>query len=244
VKKANACPLDDDFSKPPSEPEWAKETAKWDELVRQNRHRLDSSFFIGPRQPKSLKDIHVVKPLPPRERGRARMERELRHAFSVVSKGKSYRFIRSNMIMGMCYCFDDIAAIIDETVVDDDKAGLLMQTIGYALGRMATFARGESESGRERLLARYQAIPKLNGVKRGEQLAEVADIRWRLEGEKIWRDRYADLAPDDPNRITVEDLAVLIQDDVAGDIKFGTIEKQIGKWNKRDGIKPNAKRRR
>jgi hypothetical protein len=39
------------------------------------------------------------------------------------------------------------------------------------------------------------------------------------------------------------ELAILIRDDVAGGIKPATIEKEIAKWNKREGIKPNKKRR-
>jgi hypothetical protein len=234
--------------KPPSEAQEAEAAAEWAELVRHIAPRVGRRLQVdlGPASSGSLRGIRKVGPLPPRERGHARMERGLRHAFRVVSEDKSYRFIRGMIVSSMCNRLDDIADLIGECVEDDEKAGLLMETIGYAIDSMADFGRGEGKPGQERLLADFIALHerrKTGGDIRGAKYAADRDARWRIKGEKMWRERYANLAADDPNRITVEDLAVLIQDDIAGDIRLGTIEKQIGKWNKRDGIKPNKKRR-
>jgi hypothetical protein len=149
------------------------------------------------------------------------------------------------IISSMCNRLDDIADLVGECVEDDEKAGLLMESIGAALDSMADFSRGESEPGQERLLADFVALHerrKTGGDNRAAQYAAERDARWRIKGEKMWRQRYANLAPDDPNRITATGLAACIQDDIAGDIELDTIKKQIGKWNKRDGIKPNKNR--
>ena len=236
--------------KPPSEAQEAEAAAEWAELVRHIAPRLGRRLQVdlGPASSGTLKlKLRKFGPLPPRERGVARMERGLRHAFSVVSQDKSYRFIRGMIISSMCSDVDDITNLIDELVADDEKAGLLMEKIADLAAHWATFERNEGAAAPRRELASYEALHatrKGGGDNRAAQYAAERDTRWRIESEKMWRERYANLAPDDPNRITAEDLAVLIQDDIAGDIRLGTIEKQIGKWNKRDGIKPNAKRRR
>jgi hypothetical protein len=234
--------------KPPSEAQEAEAAVEWVELVRHIAPRLGRRLQVdlGPISGGTLKGLREVGPLPPRERGHARMERGLRHVFRAVSEDKSYRFIRCMIISSMCKRLDDIADLVGECVEDDEKAGLLMETIGYAIDDMADFERGEGAAAPRRELASYEALHathKGGGDARGAHLAADSDRRWRREGGKIWRERYADLAPDDPNRVTVEDLAILIQDDIAGVIKFGTIVKQIGKWNKREGIEPNKKRR-
>jgi hypothetical protein len=234
--------------KPPSEAQEAEAAAEWVELVGHIGPRVGRRLQVdlGPGSGGTLKGLRKVGPLPPRERGHVRMERGLRHVFRAVSEDKSYRFIRCMIISSMCKRLDDIADLVGECVEDDEKAGLLMETIGYAIDDMADFERNEGAAAPRRELASYDALHatrKSGGDDRGAHLAAEADVRWRSEGEKIWLERYAHLAPNDPNRITVEGLAVLLQDDIAGGIKLDTIKKQIGKWNKRDGIKPNKKRR-
>ena len=235
--------------KPPTEAEEAKAAAEWAELARHIGPRVGRRLQVdlGPASgPLSLMGLRMVGSLPPRERGLASIESGLRHAFEVVSKDESYRFIRSDIVGSMLSDVDDVAELIDELVADDEKAGLLMERIAAFAAHWVTFERHEAADAPTRELASYETLHetrKDGGDKRSDQVRADADNRWRRAGEEIWRELYANLAPDDPNRITVEDLAQDIQDEVAGGIKPNTIKKQIGKWNKRDGIKPNAKRR-
>jgi hypothetical protein len=127
-----------------------------------------------------------------------------------------------------------------EDCVNSEYWGIAL-SIAFTLGRASIVGKVDPAAA-ARAIAEKEAQCRA-GADRAEEIRDEADTRWRREGEKIWRERYANLAPDDPDRITVEDLAVLIQDDVAAGIKLETIQKQIGKWNKRDGIKRNAKRR-
>ena len=114
--------------------------------------------------------------------------------------------------------------------------------IAFTLGRVSIVGKDDPAAA-ARAIAERKAQCQA-GNNRAAQLAEERDTRWRRESEKIWLECYANLAPDDPNRLTVAKLAERIRDNIAGDIELDTIKKQIGKWNKRDGIKPNTKRRR
>ena len=127
-----------------------------------------------------------------------------------------------------------------EDCVGGESWGIAL-SIAFTLGRVSIVGKN-GPAAIARAIAEKKAQCRA-GKSRAVQLAAERDARWRIKGEEMWRKLYANLAPDDPNRITVEGLAVLIRDEIAGDIKRGTIERQIGKWNKRDGIKPNTKRR-
>ncbi len=127
-----------------------------------------------------------------------------------------------------------------EDCVASEYWGLALN-IAFDLGRASIVGRVDPDAAARAIAEK--AAQRLAGDDRAKKISEAADIRWRREGEEVWRVRYANLAPDDPNRITVEELAKAIQDEVAGSIKIPTILKQITKWNKRDGIKRNAKRR-
>jgi hypothetical protein len=127
-----------------------------------------------------------------------------------------------------------------EDCVNSEYWGIAL-SIAFTLGRASIVGKVDPAAA-ARAIAAKEAQRRAGGD-RAEQIMDEADTRWRRKGEKIWRERYANLAPDDPDRITVEDLAVLIQDDTVGDIDLDTIKKQISQWNKRDGIKPNVRRR-
>jgi hypothetical protein len=76
-------------NKPPSEADEAEAAAEWAELVKQVSSRWASrGSVIGPRQPQPQKDIRVVKPLPPREHGIARMYRGMENAVEFL-KGRT-----------------------------------------------------------------------------------------------------------------------------------------------------------
>jgi hypothetical protein len=224
---------------PPESEAYLAEEAAEAEWARQQRERYDA--FIGPRMPRLSLAVRTKQPLPPREDGIACMKFSFNFAVSyMIGLGALPPDYERDI---MSRHLENIAAIVNETVVDDEKAGLLMRTIGYALDYMANLGRIDGEYGPSCELRDDAAFRKKGGDERSARYAAERDARWRNEGEKIWQERYADLPPDDPNRITVEKLAQDIQGEVAGDIKLDTIKRQIGKWNKRDGVKPNAKRR-
>ena len=102
----------------------AEAVAEWAELVKVIGPRINKplSVDLGPAKSLGRFELRRRGPLPPRERGLANMERGLRHAYEVVSKDNSYRFIRSDIIGSMCCDVDDVAELIDELVVDE-KAG-------------------------------------------------------------------------------------------------------------------------
>jgi len=126
-----------------------------------------------------------------------------------------------------------------EDCVGGESWGIAL-SIAFTLGRVSIV--GKDGAAIERAIDEKKAQCRA-GANRAVQLAAERDARWRIESEEMWRECYANLAPDDPNRITVTKLAKRIRDEIAGDIQLETIKKQIGRWNKRDGIKPNTKRK-
>jgi hypothetical protein len=232
-------PQSEDFWDEAMEAEWWRRRIRDARQARQLRERRGA--FIGPRMPQLSRSVRANEPRPPREDGMAYMRSGYNLMVDCMMIGGA---LPPDYVDGMSKHLGDIAAIVNETVVDDEKAGLLMRTIGYTLDYMANLGRIEGEYGPSYVL-RYDAALRKNGADNsGKVRAVKADARWRRAGEKMWREVYADLTPDDPNRITVEDLATAIQDEVAGSVKLGTVLKQIGAWNKRDGVKKNEKRRR
>ena len=190
----------------------AESATYWEARIARGR------AFIGPKMP--LRCVRVI-PLPPRENGRARMERPVNHAFDRmwVSGALTPGFVRENEIASMRSHLDDIASIIDETVADDDKAELLMRTIGYAFGGM--FDLGRTEGGNEpgRRLRERDAARELGARERGKQLtAEAAE--WHKRVRPIWwekRGQHIDAGQKRPN-LSQERLANQIIDGRHGKI--------------------------
>ena len=139
---------------------------------------------IGPRKP--LRLVRVL-PLPPREGGRARMERPVEHAFDAMRLNGALMpgFVRDNEIARMREHLDDITRIVDETIIDDDKAGLLLRTFGYALDAMFDLGRidGGNEPGRR--LRERDAARELGARERGKQLTAKA-AEWHARVWPIW----------------------------------------------------------
>ena len=233
--------------------EEAKAAAEWAELVRSIGPRINKplSVDIGPAKSLGRLEIRRRGPLPPRERGLASMERGLRHAYEVVSKDNSYRFIRSDIIGRMCCDVDDVAELIDELVVDDEKARLLMERITALAAHWASFERNEGRSAPMRELESYETLHatlKDGGDERGRQLKDDADKRWRLIALGVWEIRRAHLAQDDPKRLDNPRLRDLIMR-VLSRLKMtppnpDTVLKKIIDWNTEAGLPPNANRRR
>jgi hypothetical protein len=96
---------------------------------------------------KTLRDLRRVGPVNPRVAGRARMDRGFRHAIEHMrlSGAMTPGFVADNETAVMRMHLDDIGSIIDATIADDDKAGLLMRTIGYALDSASGLGRMEGE---------------------------------------------------------------------------------------------------
>jgi hypothetical protein len=96
---------------------------------------------------KMVRGIHRVVPLPPRERGRVRMERGFKHAIEHMrlSGAMTPGFVMENEIAVMRMHLDDIDSIIEETIADDARAGLLMRSIGYALDCASGLGRIEGD---------------------------------------------------------------------------------------------------
>src|ERR1700722_4768100 len=102
--------------------------------------------IAAPRR-KWLHSLRRVGPLNPRVAGRARMERGFKHAMERMrlSGAMAPGFVADNEAAVMRMHLDDIASIIDETIDADDKAGLLMRTIGYVLDHASGLGRIEGE---------------------------------------------------------------------------------------------------
>jgi hypothetical protein len=235
--------------KPPSEAQEAEAAAEWAELVSQIAPRMGRRLQVdlGPASSGSLKGLRKVGPLPPRERGLARMERGLRHAFRVVSKDKSYRFIRRSIISSMCYAVDEVADLIDELVVDDEKAGLLMEKIAYLAAHWATFERGEGAAAPMRELASYEALHatrKNGGDTTGDQLHAEALAKWDDEPMRLWAINQRDLPLEHLYRMTNDQVRDLILDEAADFIQdkkgklpsSGTVEGHIRRWRREAGM--------
>lgn len=145
--------------------------------------RWRAARIAAGRPAKSLRDLRRVTPRPPREYSRARMEQWFKQQFFRTPLGKDGDLMHSVDIMRMH--FDDIFSIIDETIADDDKAGLLMLTIYYALGTAEGHGRTE---GRRELEARERekASAGLVGTERGVATNQDKAAAWHKEAGPIW----------------------------------------------------------
>ena len=92
---------------------------------------------------KTLASLRRIKAGNPRDEGRARMERKFKHVIEAMRLTGALRpgFVRDNETAGMRMHLDNIAEIISMNINDDEAAGLLMRTIGYALDRMFGLGR-------------------------------------------------------------------------------------------------------
>jgi hypothetical protein len=187
---------------------WAEAAARWEARLKASRD------FIGPRIPLHLRLVRTT-PLPPREYGRARMEQWFKQQFR-TPLGKDGDLMHSVDVMRMH--FDDIFSIIDETIADDDKAGLLMLTIYYALGTAEGHGRTE---GRRELEAREREksrATKLGGDVRGEQQQDEA-AEWRNAAWPIWWEKRGQFPKSVRRReMPQEKLAHEILDELKGKV--------------------------
>ena len=188
---------------------------------------------------KTLRDVRRVVPLPPRESGRARMERPVDNAFDAMGLTGALTpgFVRDNEIAKMREHLDDIARIVDETITDDDKAGLLLRTFGYALDAM--FGLGRIDGGNEpgRRLRERDAARELGARERGKQLTAKA-AEWHKIVRPIWwekRGRHIAAGQKRPNP-SQERLANQIIDGRHGKIlglpSVGQVWDTIKAWEK------------
>ena len=182
----------------------AKAAAEWAELAKLIGPRINKPLSVDLGPAKSIGRFPVRRrgPLPPREAGLASMERGLRHAFEVVSRDNSYRFIRSDIIGSMCCDVDDVAELIDELVVDDEKAGLLMNRITALALHWADFERNVGIAAPMRELASYEALHatrKSGADESGKRRTDRALAKWDDEPKRLWEinQRLAAGAPDD-----------------------------------------------
>jgi hypothetical protein len=88
------------------------------------------------------------------------------------------------MIAGMCNDRDEIIAIINETVADDDMAGLLMEKISYALRGERSFGNAEGAYKPELLLSQRSAKNREGGIEHNRNNAPVAESQRVLKD--VW----------------------------------------------------------
>jgi hypothetical protein len=155
----------------------------------------------------------------PRDAGRARMERGLNHEVEAMRLTGAFSpgFVRDNEIAVMRMHLGDIASIIDETVADDNKAGLLLRTIGYALDGM--FGLGHLSGGNEpgRRLWERDAAREL-GWRKGIKTNQEKAALWHAPVKDIWfekRGRYPKKGRRRPGAMSQPRLAGWILDNHA-----------------------------
>jgi hypothetical protein len=153
---------------------------------------MDSTVALGLRHGKSTNTAPAFRRLPPREYGIACVYRELMGAVKFLNERNSFRFIRSSMIAGMCNYRDDIIAIINQTVADDDMAGLLMEKISSALRSERSFGNAEGAYEPELRLSQRSAKNRDGGIERNRKNAPVAESQRVLKDVwKEYRSRYS-----------------------------------------------------
>ena len=144
--------------------------------------------IAAPRRRFFLRSLRRVAAGNPRDAGRARMERGFKHAIEHMrwSGAMPPGFVADNENALMRMHLDNIASIIDDAIGDDDRAGLLMRTIGYALDHMSGLGRiqGENEP-RSELRARREKrrIPGL--ITGGESKADAEERHQAMKD--VWR---------------------------------------------------------
>jgi hypothetical protein len=187
---------------------WAEASARWEARLKASRD------FIGPRIPLHLRLVRTT-PLPPRERGRARLEQWFKQQFR-MPLGKDGDLMHSGDLMRMH--LDDISDIIDETIADDDKAGLLMLTISYALRGAEGHGRAEGAYEPECRLREKSRATRLGGDVRGEQQQDEA-AEWRDAAWPIWWEKRGQLPKNVRRReMPQEKLARAILDALKGKV--------------------------
>jgi hypothetical protein len=186
---------------------------------------------------KTQRDPRRVGPINPRVAGRARMERPVHNAFAAMrlTDALTLGFVRDNEIAKMREHLDDIVSIIDETITDDDRAGHLMRTIGYAIDGVFGLGRidGGNEPGR-RLRERDEGVRKGGENGWGDKKRKDADSRWRNDGWKIYWEKRGQFAEGDPRREENKSALARVIYDEAGDTPgHKRIVIEIGKWDKK-----------
>jgi hypothetical protein len=197
--------------------------------------------------------VRTKQPLPPREDGIACMEFGFNFAVSyMIGLGAlPPDYVRDRKINIMSRHLGNIAAIVNETVVDDEKAGLLMRTVGYALDYMANLGRIDGEHGPSCELRYDAALRKKGGNERATRNKAEALAKWDYEPMRLWAINQRDLPLDDPRRMTNDQVRDLILDEAADFIRdkkgkvasSGTVEGHIRRWRKAAGMSDTKQRR-
>jgi hypothetical protein len=99
-------------------------------------------------------------------------------------------FVRDNEIAVLRMHLGDIVSIIDETVADDDKAGLLFSTIGYALDQMFGLGRIDGRNEPSRRLAERDAAREI-GYRKGIETNQAKATLWHQPVRNIWLEKRA-----------------------------------------------------
>jgi hypothetical protein len=123
----------------------------------------------------------------PRDVGRKRMERGFHDAFETmrISGALKPGYVRDSQMFNMRLHLDEIASIVDEAIADDDEAGLLMRTIGYALDSMYGLGGIDRSFEPERRLAEKAAAGKL-GTQRGVATNKEKATSWHAIIKPVW----------------------------------------------------------
>jgi hypothetical protein len=203
----------EDFWDEAMEAEWWRMRIRNARQERQLQERHDA--FIGPRMPppspavraQLSRALQAKLPLPPREDGMAYMWSG--HNFTV--EGMMSGALPPDHEDRMRRYLGDITAIVNETVVDDEKAGFLMKTISDALGCMADLGRIDGEYGPSYVLRYDAALRKKGGDGRAAQNKAEALAKWDGEPKRLWEVNQRDLPP--KRRMTSEEVRKLILDE-------------------------------
>lgn len=232
-------PQSEDFWDEAMEAEWWRRRIRNARQGQELQERHDA--FIGPRMP-------PLSPLPPREDGMAYMW----SGYSFMVAGMRSGALPPDHEDRMRRYLGDIAAVVNETVVDDEKAGFLMKTISDALGCMADLGRIDGEYGPSYVLRYDAALRKKGGDDRAAQNKAEALAKWDGEPKRLWEVNQRDRPPE--RRATSEEVRKLILDEAEEFIKNkrgrlrgrlpsdGTVDGHIRRWRKEAGMS-NERRR-
>ena len=240
----------EDFWDEAMEAEWWRRRIRNTRQERQLPERHDA--FIGPRMPplspaaraQLSRALRAKLPLPPREDGMAYMW----SGYSFMVAGMRSGALPPDHEDRMRRYLGDITAVVDETVVDDEKAGFLMKTIGDALVYMAALGRIAGEYGPSYVLRYDAALHKKGGDDRAAQNRAEALAKWDGEPKRLWGINQRDRPPE--GRMTSEEVRKLILDEAEEFIKNkkgrlpsdGTVDGHIRRWRKEAGMS-NERRR-
>jgi hypothetical protein len=139
--------------------------------------------------------VKRIPPGNPRKVGRNRMEREVNGAFERLRisgalrpayKNGERNYVWDTETANMRVHLDEIANIVDETIADDDKAGLLMRTIGYAFGSMHGLGGMEGSHEPESELRARREKRRIPGLITGAENKADAEERHQFMKD-VWR---------------------------------------------------------